>query len=95
MAAYPDTQLYINGRWRDGSDQSLTIQSRLGRDHRPRFKCQQGDLDDALSAAAAGFEHWRQVSAFERAKLMHDAAKILRDRSLAIARVMTFEQASR
>ncbi|MBP2445797.1 acyl-CoA reductase-like NAD-dependent aldehyde dehydrogenase [Rhizobium leguminosarum] len=86
MAAYPDTQLYINGRWRDGSDESLTIVNPASGEVIGRVSnAGKGDLDEALSAAAAGFEHWRQVTAFERAKLMHDAAKILRDRSLRIS----------
>ncbi|MBB2699706.1 UNVERIFIED_ORG: succinate-semialdehyde dehydrogenase/glutarate-semialdehyde dehydrogenase [Rhizobium esperanzae] len=50
------------------------------------------DLDEALSAAATGFEQWRRISAFERAKLMHEAAEILRQRSAAISRIMTLEQ---
>ena len=50
------------------------------------------DLDDALAAAAKGFEIWRNTPAFERARLMRAAAALLRERSLDIARMMTLEQ---
>src|SRR6185437_16190608 len=50
------------------------------------------DLDDALAAAARGFEKWRRTSAFERAKVMRRAADLLRERKDGIARAMTLEQ---
>ena len=52
----------------------------------------QADLDDALAAAARGFEKWRRTSAFERAKLMRRAAELLRERNESVARAMTMEQ---
>ncbi|ARO24127.1 NAD-dependent succinate-semialdehyde dehydrogenase [Rhizobium sp. S9] len=93
MSAYPNTQLYINGRWRQGSNDDLTVVNPASGDVIGRVSnAGAGDLDEALSAAAAGFEQWRRISAFERAKLMHAAAEILRQRSAAISRIMTLEQ---
>ncbi|MBB4478325.1 NAD-dependent succinate-semialdehyde dehydrogenase [Rhizobium etli] len=93
MLAYPNTQLYINGRWRQGSNDDLTVVNPASGEVIGRVSnAGAADLDDALSAAAAGFEQWRRISAFERAKLMHEAAEILRQRSAAIARIMTLEQ---
>ncbi|ABC90931.1 putative aldehyde dehydrogenase protein [Rhizobium etli CFN 42] len=93
MSAYPNTQLYINGRWREGSNEDLSIVNPASGDVIGRVSnAGVADLDEALSAAAAGFEQWRRISAFERAKLMHAAAEILRQRNAAIARIMTLEQ---
>ncbi len=49
-------------------------------------------LDAALASAARGFETWRHVSAYERAATMRRAVALLRERSDAIARLMTLEQ---
>ncbi|PDS28525.1 NAD-dependent succinate-semialdehyde dehydrogenase [Rhizobium phaseoli] len=93
MSAYPNTQLYINGRWRQGLNDDLTVVNPASGEVIGRVSnAGAADLDEALSAAAAGFEQWRRISAFERAKLMHAAAEILRQRSAAIARIMTLEQ---
>ncbi|MDE2503855.1 MAG: NAD-dependent succinate-semialdehyde dehydrogenase, partial [Burkholderiales bacterium] len=50
------------------------------------------DLDDALAAAARGFETWRLTPAHERARAMRAAAALLRQRSAEIARLLTLEQ---
>ncbi|EJC83906.1 NAD-dependent aldehyde dehydrogenase [Rhizobium leguminosarum bv. trifolii WSM2297] len=93
MSGYPDTQLYINGLWRDGSNDHLTIVNPASGEVIGRVSnASSSDLDEALAAAAAGFEQWRHVSAFERSKLMRRAAEILRDRSAAISIMMTLEQ---
>ncbi|MCG5479971.1 MAG: NAD-dependent succinate-semialdehyde dehydrogenase [Ensifer alkalisoli] len=93
MSDYPETQLYIGGIWRDGSRERLSIVNpasdeiigtvaNAGRD----------DLDEALATAATGFEAWSRFSAVERAKLLHKAAQLLRDRVERIATIMTLEQ---
>ncbi|OWV88526.1 NAD-dependent succinate-semialdehyde dehydrogenase [Rhizobium sp. N122] len=93
MSAYPNTQLYINGRWRQGSNDDLTVVNPASGEVIGRVSnAGAADLDEALSAAAAGFEQWRRISAFERARLMHAAAEILRQRSAAISVIMTLEQ---
>ena len=49
-------------------------------------------LDEALAAAADGFETWRKTSPYERARIMQDAVTLLRERKEAIGRLMTLEQ---
>jgi succinate-semialdehyde dehydrogenase / glutarate-semialdehyde dehydrogenase len=51
-----------------------------------------GDLDAALASAQKGFNNWRRVSAFERAKILRKAADLIRTRADAIATVLTMEQ---
>jgi succinate-semialdehyde dehydrogenase / glutarate-semialdehyde dehydrogenase len=92
--SYPQVQLFIAGQWRDGGDrQTLAVHdpatgSKIG----SVAVATRADLDAALAAAAQGFEIWRKVPAFERAKTMREAARLLRDRAEAIARWMTQEQ---
>ncbi|MCA1370735.1 NAD-dependent succinate-semialdehyde dehydrogenase [Bradyrhizobium sp. BRP14] len=89
----PQTQLFIGGTWRDGAKERISIVNPVsdeiigsvanaGRD----------DLDEALAAAATGFTAWSQISAFERGKLLHKAARLLRERVEKIATIMTLEQ---
>ncbi|MBB2674559.1 UNVERIFIED_ORG: succinate-semialdehyde dehydrogenase/glutarate-semialdehyde dehydrogenase [Rhizobium esperanzae] len=93
MSAYPSTQLYINGRWRQGSNDDLPVVNPASGEVIGRVSnAGAPDLEEALSAAAAGFEQWRRISAFGRAKLMRESAEILRQRSAAISRIMTLEQ---
>ena len=93
-ASYPQVQLFIAGQWRDGGDrQTLAV-------HDPATGAKVGtvavatraDLDAACAAALSGFDAWRKVPAFERAKTMREAARLLRERADGIARWMTLEQ---
>ncbi len=91
---YPDVQLLINNQWRAArGDATLAV-------HNPATgavigsvaRASTADLDDALAAAAKGFEVWRNTPAVERSKLMRAAAQLLRERTDAIAHLMTLEQ---
>ncbi|AYG68588.1 MULTISPECIES: NAD-dependent succinate-semialdehyde dehydrogenase [unclassified Rhizobium] len=93
MSEYASTKLHINGVWRDGSNEPLSIiNPASGEVIGSVSNASSHDLDEALAAAATGFEQWRGVSALERAKLLRKAAEILRGRSGAVARTMTLEQ---
>lgn len=94
MNTYPNTQLFINGQWRDATsgrtipvidpatEAEIGVVASAGR----------GDLDLALDAAAKGFAVWGVSAVFERSKLMRKAANLLRERVDAIAAIMTMEQ---
>lgn len=49
------------------------------------------DIEDAAIAAEKGFATWKQVSALERASIMHKAASLIRERAENIALVLTTE----
>lgn len=90
---YPDTPLYINGRWRGGHAPGFTVidpatETRIGTCAAagPR------DLDEALASTERGFWKWRQASALERCQIMVRAADLLRERIEPIAHLMTMEQ---
>ena len=91
---YQDVLLHINGSWKPASSgQTLDVinpateevigtLARAGTD----------DLDAALAAATKGFSVWRNLSAYERSKIMRRAAELVRERQETIAALMTQEQ---
>src|SRR6201988_4220205 len=91
---YTDLALYIGGEWKNGG-------GRAGEDvvnpatEKPLARlphASTSDLDQALEAAAKGFEVWRATSAYEGAKVLRKAANLGPERADAIARIMTQEQ---
>ena len=94
MAAYPNTQLFIDGQWTPGaSGRVLPVENpATGQKIGTLAWAEKVDLDRALAAAAKGFQTWRHISAYERAKIMRGAAALLRDRIESIARNLTQEQ---
>ena len=91
---YPDTRLFISGQWQDAADGRTLAVSNPATGQQIGKVAHAGiaDLDMALAAAQKGFETWRDVSAFERAKTMRRAAGLMRDRVDAIAAMLTQEQ---
>jgi succinate-semialdehyde dehydrogenase / glutarate-semialdehyde dehydrogenase len=91
---YPGVKLLIDGKWTDslsGRDISV-VNPATGQAIGRVAYAELPDLDLALAAAASGFEVWRKTPAFDRYKLMRRAADLVRERSEAIARLMTLEQ---
>jgi succinate-semialdehyde dehydrogenase/glutarate-semialdehyde dehydrogenase len=91
---YPDIQLFVAGQWRDaaGGRKLPVINPATEEVIGQVAHASTADLDEALEAAAKGFETWRKVSAFDRAKLMRKAADIFRSRADETARLLTLEQ---
>ena len=50
------------------------------------------DINAALLSASRGFEVWKRVTPFERAKVIREAARLLRERVSCIAPLLTLEQ---
>ena len=92
--AYPSTQLFINGQWRDATDgKTLAVfNPATGKEIGRVAHASRADLDKALEAAQQGFATWRDMTAAERSKIMRRAAGLMRERAEAIARLLTQEQ---
>ncbi|MDH6265891.1 succinate-semialdehyde dehydrogenase/glutarate-semialdehyde dehydrogenase [Rhizobium sp. SG_E_25_P2] len=94
MHHYPDVKLFIDGEWRDALAGEIipvidpATEETIGKIAHAR----RADLDLALAAADKGFRHWRDVSAYDRSKVMRKAAELLRERADQIAYMMTREQ---
>ncbi|HEY0275232.1 MAG TPA: NAD-dependent succinate-semialdehyde dehydrogenase [Paenirhodobacter sp.] len=91
---YPDTQLFIDGLWRDALDGRVipVVDPATGGTIGRVAHAARADLDLALAAADKAFGIWAATPAFERYKLMRKAANLLRDRAETIAAIMTAEQ---
>ena len=91
---YPDTHLFLNGEWREAAaKESLEIinpatEEVIGKVSHARKE----DLDIALNAAESAFNSWKNVSAYERSKILRKAADIVRSKADQIATLMTMEQ---
>ena len=87
-------QLYIDGAWRDGaSRETLDFwDPATGLTVGQVAVAAPGDLEEACRAADKGFRQWRAKSAVERCALLRKAAAMIRERSAAIAPLLTREQ---
>jgi len=91
---YPDTQLLINGEWRNAqSGRTIDVFNPASGEVIGKVAhAEKVDLDAALDAAAKGFKIWSASSPFDRSKFMRRAADLLRERADAIAPILTLEQ---
>ncbi len=92
--AYLDTQLFINGEWRDAADgRSLAVQNpATGQEIGRVAHAGRADLDRALAAADRGFAIWRDFTPAARSKIIRKAAQLMRERAGDIALLLTQEQ---
>ncbi len=91
MSTYPELHLFINGEWRKTA-QDLPVLNPATEEEIGRLPhAERRDLDDALEAAADGFRVWGRVAPVERANVLYQAAKIMRDRQEEIATAITAE----
>ena len=92
--SYPNVQLYIDGKWRAAaSGRTIPVINPATEETIGTVPhASKADLDEALAAAEKGFKTWRNVSPYERSKVMRKAAELVRERADVIAKLMTMEQ---
>ncbi|WP_305806814.1 NAD-dependent succinate-semialdehyde dehydrogenase [Stenotrophomonas sp. YIM B06876] len=92
--AYPDTRLLIAGEWRHARDGRTipVLNPASGQPIGCVSHAGQPELDDAVRAAAQGFDVWRSMTPVERSRIMRRAAGLLRERADAVAAILTQEQ---
>lgn len=91
MSCYPDLQLYIGGTWRTPA-QDLPVVNPATEEVIARLpRAGTADLDDALSAAEAGFRLWRRTAPRARANMILKASALMRERQEEIAQTITAE----
>lgn len=90
--SYAPIGLYINGEWRQAAETLPVIDpattSEIGRVP----VASKADLDDALTAAEAGFRLWSGMGVDKRTPILKAAVQLLRDRAQAIGAIMSREQ---
>lgn len=92
MAAYPDIRMHIGGSWRRLHDSQPVLNPADGSVVGKVPVAARKDLDDALEAAAAGFQIWSRTAPSKRAEIMLRAAAVMRAREHEIANTITLEQ---
>jgi succinate-semialdehyde dehydrogenase / glutarate-semialdehyde dehydrogenase len=91
---YPAPKLFIAGHWRFGSGGNTipVLNPATGATIASLPVANNIDLDEALDAAQKAFVPWRNTSAYDRAKILHKAADLMRERARHIGQVTTTEQ---
>lgn len=91
---YPQVRLFIDGAWSPAADgKTLDVLNPATGQVIGQVACAgKADLDRAQEAALRGFKVWRRVSAFERGKVLREAARLIRERAKTIAELLTLEQ---
>jgi succinate-semialdehyde dehydrogenase/glutarate-semialdehyde dehydrogenase len=92
---YGELGLFIDGAWKkNGSgnkgEDVINPATEKALAHLPHAST--ADLDEALESAKKGFAVWRATSAYDRCKIMHKAADLMRERYDAISKIMVLEQ---
>ena len=91
MTTYPDPQLYIDGAWRTTACDLPVVNPATEEVVGRVAVAGPDDLDDALDAASRGFAVWSRTPPRERADLIREAARIMRERKDDIAHAITLE----
>jgi len=90
---YEKYGLYIDGNWRAASDGRVkeVFDPATGSVIGTIPAATTMDMDDAISAAARGFQVWRATNPWERSTRLRDVAELIRQRVDSIARIMSAE----
>lgn len=91
MATYPELGLLIKGQWRTTGAEMPVVNPATEEEIGRLPVAGPQDLDDALTAAAAGFEVWSQTPPRHRADVIREAARLMRERRDEIAHSITLE----
>ena len=91
---YPEPKLFIAGEWLPaGQRDRLPVLNPAKAQVIAEWPvASRDDLDAALAAAQSAFPAWRATSAFDRARILHKAADLMRERAGYIGKVSTIEQ---
>ncbi|MCX7365976.1 MAG: NAD-dependent succinate-semialdehyde dehydrogenase [Alphaproteobacteria bacterium] len=91
---YSDVSMMIDGAWTKGANgRTIPIVNPATEEVIGQVAhAEKADLDRALAAAEKGFRQWRKVSAYDRYKIMRNAADLMRQRLDEICTIMTMEQ---
>ena len=91
--AFP-TKMYIDGKWVDGAE-GKTLAVINPADESTLAEVAYGtrlEAEQAIEAAARAFPAWKNLSAYDRAKVLKKTADLMRDRADTIAMALTQEQ---
>ncbi len=91
MPSYPELELYIDGKWRTTADTLPVVNPATEEEIGRLPMAGPAERDEALAAANHGFAAWRAVAPRDRADLIREAARLMRERQEEIAQSITLE----
>ena len=91
MPTYPELRLFIGGEWRTTAETLPVVNPSTEAEIGRLPIATPADLDDALRAADHGFAAWRATAPRDRADLIREAARLMRERQDEIAHSITLE----
>lgn len=91
MTDYPELRLHIGGEWRTTTDTIDVVNPATEEIIGSLPVAGTRELDDAIEAATAGFAIWRRTAPRDRADLIREASRLLRERQDEIAHSITLE----
>ena len=85
--------LHVAGEWRGlhGRDSRPVVNPANGKVIGRVAVASAADIDDAVAAAAAAFPAWAARSAWQRAEVLHSAARLIDERRQGLATLLTIE----
>jgi len=90
---YPRIGLHINGKWIYDRLPNFKVYNPSDEELLGTVPCaSEADINDALAAAAKGFERWRAIQPEVRARIIKDAMALMLERKEEIASTITLEQ---
>jgi succinate-semialdehyde dehydrogenase / glutarate-semialdehyde dehydrogenase len=94
MGYEADLKLFIDGAWRSGEGRDLqgVVNPATGGTIAEVPCATRADLDEALAAAERAWPEWRATDVEKRGALLRRTAALLRERTEAIAAILTREQ---
>jgi len=88
---YPPLRLLIDGEWRTSDEGTPVVDPATEQVLGQVPHATTADVTDAVSACERAFTTWRRMPPVERGVIIHEAARLLRERSAYVARVITRE----
>ncbi|WP_223701841.1 NAD-dependent succinate-semialdehyde dehydrogenase [Sutcliffiella deserti] len=84
--------MYINGEWKDGSEEIQVINPATGEAIATVPSIEEDQLYEVIDYASEAFHTWRETTAYERAELLEKWCRLLDENKKEIAETLTKEQ---
>jgi succinate-semialdehyde dehydrogenase / glutarate-semialdehyde dehydrogenase len=88
---YPQLRLLIDAGWRTSAARTPVVDPATEQVLGEVPHATAADVTDAVTACERAFVTWRRMAAVERGAIIHQAARLLRERATHISRVITLE----
>jgi succinate-semialdehyde dehydrogenase/glutarate-semialdehyde dehydrogenase len=88
---YPGLRLLIDNQWRTSAVETPVLNPATEEVLGYVPHAAEGDIEDALAAGERGFQTWRRMAPDARGAIIHEAARLLRERRTFLATVITRE----